>query len=245
MLKDIQDAYGHQLYDCYKGRSVVEVVERDDGFIGTSMIYPRYYLAVFKAWSPRERKAMQYAKGRVFDIGCGGGKNSLYLQNRGHDVLGIDISPLAVKVCKLRGLRRAKVMSITDVNQRLGVFDTVLMMGNNFGLFGNPAKAKKLLRKIHGITSYGATIIAESLDPYRTKDPAHLSYHERNRRRGRLGGALRLRVRYRKYATPWFEYLIVSKNEMKNILKGTGWKVKRFIEPKAPAYIAVITKSRT
>jgi SAM-dependent methyltransferase len=80
MLKDIQDAYGHQLYDCYKGKNVVEVVERDDGFIGTSTIYPSYYLAAFKDWSPHEKKAMQYAKGRVLDIGCGGGKNALYLQ---------------------------------------------------------------------------------------------------------------------------------------------------------------------
>jgi hypothetical protein len=134
-------------------------------------------------------------------------------------------------------------MSITDVNRRLGLFDTVLMMGNNFGLFGNPAKAKKLLRKFHGITSYGATIIAESLDPYQTKDPAHLSYHKRNRRRGRLAGSLRLRVRYRKYATSWFEYLIVSKNEMKKILEGTGWKIKRFLSSQGPAYIAVIIKT--
>src|ERR1700746_3755938 len=124
MLKDIQDAYGHQLYDCYKGKNVVEVVERDDGFIGTSTIYPSYYLAGFKDWSPRERKAMQYAKGRVLDIGCGGGKNALYLQKKGHEVLAIDISPLAVKVCKMRGVRNARVMSIADVNQRLGLFDT-------------------------------------------------------------------------------------------------------------------------
>ncbi len=36
MLKDSQDAYGHQLYDFYKGGHVVEVVERDDGLIDPS-----------------------------------------------------------------------------------------------------------------------------------------------------------------------------------------------------------------
>jgi len=43
LLSDSQDAYGHQLYDCFRGKKVVEVVERDDGFIHTSAIYPRYY----------------------------------------------------------------------------------------------------------------------------------------------------------------------------------------------------------
>lgn len=245
MLKDSEDAYGHQLYDCFKGKNVVEVVERDDGFIGTSTSLPRYYLAAYKDGTPREKKAMHYAKGRVLDIGCGGGRISLFLQKRGLNVLGIDISPLAVKVCKLRGIRNARVMSIMDINQRLGLFETILMIGNNFGLFGNPLRARKLLRKFHGITSDSATFIAESLDPYATKDPAHLSYHRLNRRRGRMPGALGLRVRYREYATPWFEYLIVSKHEMKKILEGTGWKIKRFLRSQGPAYIAVIVKTRS
>ena len=242
-MRDIQDAYGHQLYDSYKGKNVVEVVERDDGFIGTSAIYPRHYLASYKDWSRREKRAMQYARGRVLDLGCGGGKNSLYLQKKGHDVLGIDISPLAVKVSRLRGVRDARVMSITDVNRRLGLFDTVLMMGNNFGLFGNPSKAKNLLRKFHIMTGDNARIIAESLDPYATEDSVHLSYHSLNRKRGKWPGELKLRVRYRNHVTPWFEYLIISKRQMKKILQGTGWKVKRFLGSQGPAYIAVIMKS--
>jgi len=78
---------------------------------------------------------MRYAKGRILDIGCGGGRISLYFQRKGSDVLGIDVSPLAIKVCKLRGLRKARVMSITGVSPRLGKFDTILVIGNDFGLY--------------------------------------------------------------------------------------------------------------
>ena len=166
MLSDSQDAYGHQLYDCFRGKKVVEVVERDDGFIHTSAIYPRYYLAKYENWRVHEKKALRYAAGRTLDVGCGGGRISLYFQKRGFDVLGIDISPLAVKVCKLRGVKIARVVSITEVNSKLGVFDTILMIGNNFGLFGNPARAKRLLRKLRQLTSRSALIIAESVDPY-------------------------------------------------------------------------------
>ena len=121
-------------------------------------------------------------------------------------------------------------------------FDTVLMLGNNFGLFGSPKKAKELLEKLYEITTSKALIIAESRDPYKTDNPAHLEYHEFNRKRGRMPGQVRIRVRFEKYVTEWFDYLLVSKDEMKEILEGTRWEIKRFIDSSNAQYIAVIQK---
>ena len=58
-----------------------------------------------------------------------------------------------------------------------------------------------------------------------------------------MPGELKLRVRYKKYKTPWFGYLIVSKNEMKRILEGTGWRIKRFINSENTVYIGIIEKT--
>jgi hypothetical protein len=41
----------------------------------------------------------------------------------------------------------------------------VLLLGGNFGLFGNPKKARRLLRRLHKITSKEAIIVAETRDP--------------------------------------------------------------------------------
>jgi SAM-dependent methyltransferase len=245
-LKNHQDAYGHQLYDFYKRHDVVEIVERDDGLLDTSDALPKYYLAEYKDWSPREKRAAQYVKGRVLDIGCGGGRWSLYLQRKGFDVLGIDISPLAVKVCKLRGLRNVKIRSITEVDSRLGTFDTILMMGNNFGLFGSPKQARQLLRRFYNMTGTSARIVAESKDIYkRPIDPVHRQYQAWNRGRGRMPGQVRMRIRYRTYATPWFDYLLVSKQEMIDLLRGTGWKIAIVIpSKKGPLYVAIIEKEK-
>ena len=139
---------------------------------------------------------MKYVKGRrVLDIGCGVGRHALYLQNKrkGLDVLGIDTSALAIKVCKLQGLKHAKVHSITQFTlkqrrRRNYTFDTILMLGNNFGLFGSFRRAKWLLQRFHKMTSDDALIIAQSMSPYKTHEQAHLTYHKLNRMKGRMPG---------------------------------------------------------
>ena len=172
---------------------------------------------------------MRYVRGSVLDIGCGAGRHSLFLQKKGFHILGVDRSPLAVQVSKSRGLKNARVMSITQLTPKLGMFDTILMLGNGFGLFSNPRQAKTLLRRFLKMTNPKAKIIAESLDPYKTKELFHLRYHRLNRERGRMPGQVRIRVRYKGYCTPWFDYLLVSGEEMKQILSGTGWRIRRFL----------------
>ena len=243
MLKDHQDAYGHSLYDYFTNKTGQEIVERDDGYI-SAHDGPKVYFAEYKDWHPIEKKAMRYARGRVLDIGSGAGRHSLYLQEKGLEVTGIDNSPVAIEVCKLRGLRNARVVPISQITSELGVFDTVLMLGNNFGLFGSFEGARRLLKKLSKMTSEKGRIIAGSNDIYQTENREHLDYHRQNRERGRMAGQVRLRVRYRKYATPWFDYLMVSKDEMENILDGTIWKVSRFIESGGPPYISIIDKKK-
>lgn len=242
MLKDHQDAYGHSLYDYLKGTAESQIVERDDGYIESDGL--KGYFSSYKDWHPIEKKAMRYVRGRVLDIGCGAGRHALYLQDKGLEVVGIDNSPLVVKVCRERGLRDARIVPIAQIGPRLGVFDTILMLGNNFGLFGGFEGARRLLGKLSRITSSKGRIVAMSRDTYRTDDPNHLAYHARNRERGRMSGQLRLRVRYKKYATPWFDYLIVSKAEMESILEGSGWAVNRYIDSDTSYYMAVIDKTK-
>ncbi len=245
-LKPEEDAYGQEIWACYHGLDVSEIVERDDGYFeasGRGGAYgPKMYFSEYEDWNPVEKRAMELVKGRVLDIGCGAGRHSLYLQKRGFDVLGIDNSPLAIKVCKLRGLKRAKVIPIEDVDFEPNSFDTVIMMGNNFGLFGDFEKARRLLRRFRRMTSEDALIIADTRDPYDTENPAHLEYHRLNKEKGRMGGQIRIRIRFRKYVGRWFDYLMVSKEEMKEILKGTGWKVKEFIDSGGSEYVAALKK---
>jgi SAM-dependent methyltransferase len=235
------DGYGELIAALDGQHELLEIVERDDGFI-MAQFGPEAYFAPFKRWPPRQRRAMRLARGRVLDVGSGAGRVALHLQERGHDVVAIDASPGAVEACGRRGVRDARLVRLEQVDSSLGVFDTVIMFGNNLGLLAGGKRGPKLLRRLHRITSPQARILGETLDPYTTKDPDHLSYHERNLRRGRMAGQLRIRIRHREVATPWFDYLFMSRRELEELVAGTGWRLTRTLEDDPDLYVAVLEK---
>lgn len=243
-MENHKDAYGQQLRAQLNGGGLTaELIERDDEFIDTGSEAGLYFSA-YEDWPPIEQQAIAVAKGKVLDIGCGAGRHSLYLQEKGLEVTAIDYSPGAVEVCRLRGVKNAIVCPIGDIGRfEPGSFDTIVMLGNNFGLFGDPQNAKRLLEEMARITSPAARIIAGTRDPYQTDDPVHLGYHDLNRQRGRMPGQIRMRVRYRKAVGEWFDYLFVSQDEMSAIVDETDWKITEFLTSEKEAnYLAVLQR---
>ncbi len=74
-------------------------------------------------------------------------------------------------------------MSIEEAKFKPNSFDSVIMMGNNFSLFGSLKKARRLLKKLHSMTSENALIIAETRNPYKTDNPVYLEYYEYNKKK--------------------------------------------------------------
>jgi 2-polyprenyl-3-methyl-5-hydroxy-6-metoxy-1,4-benzoquinol methylase len=240
-LKPEEDAVGQAMLAFFEKRRSFEVIEREDGYF--EVTNTRMYFDDFEQWSKDERKAIGLAKGRVLDIGCGAGRHSLYLQSKGLEVVAIDRSPLAVEVAKLRGVKNAKIMPLEDMNFKPKSFDTVLMLGGNFALVGDPEKARRLFRKLYRMTSDDALVIAQAVDPYGADNPAQLKYYALNRSKGKPVGQWRVRIRFHQFATKWFDLLHNSKKEMQEILSGTKWKIREFIDSESGnPYIAVIEK---
>jgi SAM-dependent methyltransferase len=237
------DAYGELMLAAHEGKDAVEIIEREGGFIDASVYGPGLYFAPFRRWPTHQRKAMRFVRGRVLDVGCGAGRVCLHLQERGLEVVGIDVSPGAIEVSRRRGVHDARLLSIDDVDDSLGVLDTIVMFGNNFGLFASAAKATRLLRRFHRLTSAGGRIVAETRNPYETEDSGHLAYQARNRKRGRMSGQIRIRVRYRELATAWFDYLMVSPDELRELAEPAGWRVARTLDSD-DTYVAVLEKAR-
>ena len=95
------DAFGRALTDGLAGRATGVVLERDDGWVGIESL--AWYFDAPEGWSEPERRALEFVRGRVIDVASGGGRVALALQERGHDVLATDVSPLAIDTCRRRG----------------------------------------------------------------------------------------------------------------------------------------------
>ncbi len=105
-------------------------------------------------------------------------------------------------------------------------FDTFILAGNNLGLLGGLHDGRSFLASLHLLAAPGARVLGEVTDPYRTTDRSHLAYHQENRRLGRLGGQIRLRIRHRLLATEWFDYLFCTPDELMELLAPTQWHLE-------------------
>jgi SAM-dependent methyltransferase len=218
------DVFGHALLDWAHGEPPPEIVERDDGYFDVGA-GPDVYLSAIRGWPAAERQSVRAMRGRVLDVGCGAGRVALHLQTRGFDVVGLDSSPLALEAATLRGVKNVWLARLDNLGPRLGTFDTIVLFGNNFGLFATPDKARRRLTAWARQTKPGTRILAESTNAYFGGAPAmDRGYYRRNVERGNLPGQARFRYHYGGEVGSWFDWLFVSRREMRHILRGTGWR---------------------
>jgi SAM-dependent methyltransferase len=249
----IGDVFGEMIRDAYAVRTgggprplaggrvprpVIEVIERDDGLINGAPA--DHYLAEPGDWQPHDHRALRLCRGHVLDIGVGAGRTAIELQRRGMAVTGLDTSHGAIEVARKRGLRDTVITTVDAYAEASARYDTFLLLGNNLGLLEGPERAPVFLEALARLANPRARIIAQGTDPYGTTDPVHAGYHQLNRERGRLGGQLRLRLRYRLLATEWFDYLNCSTAELESLVEGTRWRLKAIDTEDHPYYFAVM-----
>ncbi len=156
-----KDIYGQALLD-YQNNGFTEDI-KTFSTLGGEDVYPLPYLfRDFTEMPAIEKKALQLAKGKILDIGCGAGSHSLYLQNKKLDVHAIDISKGAIKTCKLRGISKANKQSIWDVKNKK--YDTILLLMNGAGMCGKLNKLADFLSHLKTLLNKNGQILLDSSD---------------------------------------------------------------------------------
>jgi SAM-dependent methyltransferase len=237
----IGDAFGELLLAAHAGRDAYGVIERDDGLLTPHA--GEIYFTVPADWSDLDRTACDRSTGRVLDAGCGAGRHSLHLQERGVDVTAIDPSPGACQVTRARGVRKVHQVRLEDLPGLGERFDTFLLLGNNLALLGSPEHADVVLDALARSATPHAQVLGACRDPYVTDEPTHLEYHAHNRRQGRAGGQTRLRSRYGRLADPWFDYLFCSQDELAQLTAHSPWRLTG-IERTGAGYLAELRLRR-
>jgi len=124
-------------------------------------------------------------KSRLLDAGCGIGRHSIKLGERGFDVLGIDSSPLYVSIAgekiRERNLSNVKceVLDLRDMHFE-NIFNGVLSMWSSFGYFDDKTNEKILQSFFTALVNGGKLIIDIENRDYILKYFIRETFREKN-----------------------------------------------------------------
>ena len=121
-----------------------------------------YMFRSFKDMPKLEQKALKICQGEILDVGCGAGSHSLYLQNKGFSVTGLDTSPGAIEVCEQRGLKNTINENLLNFDGK--TFDTILILMNGVGLAGSLNGLEKFFTKLKSLLKTNGQILLDSSD---------------------------------------------------------------------------------
>lgn len=196
-----------------------------------------HWFRSYEAMPLVERKALQLAKGKVLDIGCGVGSHSLYLQNQGMEVEAIDISSRSVAIAKNRGVHNAKVKDLLEVEDS---YDTLLLLMNGTGIFQNLRKIDGYLQHIHKLLKPNGQLLVDSSDIiylFENEDdgsvwlPFDTGYY----------GAVDFKVYY-KGEEESFPWLYIDFDTFNNACSANNLKCEKICDGRYYDYLARVTK---
>lgn len=157
----MKDLLGQALLDYHRGNYTDDIITWTN--ISDKDKLPLPYLFRDYANMPIiEQKALQLAKGKVLDVGCGSGCHSLYLQNvKGLKVNAIDSSAGAVTVCEERGVLNTELKSLLNETD---TFDTILLLMNGTGIFQTLNATPRYLKYLKSLLKTKGQILIDSSD---------------------------------------------------------------------------------
>ncbi len=234
----MKDIFGKALYNYWKGdRKTPYKIRRDDDYTDESSLKDYFN----REFYPTEKTVAHHVKGKILDVGCGAGRHILHYQKRGYDITGIDNSPFAIKTCKERGSKKAKIMDIFHPKFSTNSFDTILLFGHNIGIGGTLAGAKRLLSSLRKLVKEDGVLLLTTIDVTKTKEKVHQKYQQNNRTANRYVGEIKIRIEYKDQIGNWFQWLHVDPKTLKKLAKETGWEVSNLNETSSGECSAVLS----
>lgn len=229
----MKDLFGKAILD-YQTNNSPEDILTETNISEADEMEVAYLFRDFNSMPKLEQKALQLAKGKILDVGCGAGSHSLYLQEKGLELTAIDISPSAINACELRGVKNAKVQNVLDLEN--DKFDTILLLMNGTGIFGTLAETTTYLMKLKSLLAPNGQILIDSSDIIYMFDdaedgskwiPAEGYY-----------GELTFTISYKKETETPFPWLYLDYNTLQNAAQANGLECELIIEGEHFDYLA-------
>jgi len=128
-------------------------------------IYPGDHVVPVHDWlrpaGQADRLLLGHCRGATLDVGCGPGRMSAHLAERGHPVLAVDIVGEAVEQARRRGVPALR-RSIFEPMPGEGSWDTVLLADGIIGIGGAPLA---LLRRAAEVLDRTGRVVCDLAGP--------------------------------------------------------------------------------
>jgi SAM-dependent methyltransferase len=108
-----------------------------------------------------DHAVLDLCEGPTLDVGCGPGRMTQLLAERGGVALGIDVVPEAVWQTRDRGVA-AILRDVFESVPAEGRWHTVLLADGNLGIGGDPVR---LLRRVRQLLAPGGRVVADVAPP--------------------------------------------------------------------------------
>jgi SAM-dependent methyltransferase len=168
-----------------------------------------------------ERFAVELCRGRVGDVGAGVGPHALALQRRGHEVVAIDASDVAVEAMRERGVVDARVGDVFDPPG--APFDTLLLLMNGIGLVGTEPGLMRWLAKVPDWLSDGGQVLLDTTDLTLADTDETRHGAEARRRAGGHPGAVMFRLSFEGTVGDPFPWLFVRAEDLVRLAASHGF----------------------
>jgi SAM-dependent methyltransferase len=157
----MKDLFGQAILD-FQTNNSPEDLQTETSITEADEMPVAYLFRAFDQMPLLEQTALELAKGKTLDVGCGAGSHSLHLQNKGLEVTSIDISAKAIDACQLRGLKHARVQHVLAIQNE--TFDTILLLMNGTGIFRTLKELPTYLQKLQSLLNPNGQILIDSSD---------------------------------------------------------------------------------
>ncbi len=234
----MKDLFGKAILD-FQTNNYPQIIYTETSISDEDEMEVSYMFRNFNQMPQIEQKALQLCKGNVLDVGCGAGSHSLYLQNELNiNVTSIDISHNAIKTCNLRGLKKAKVQNILEVQNE--TFDTILLLMNGTGIFETLSETPKYLQKLKSLLNQNGQILVDSSDLIYMFDK--VEYNNKQVLGNKYYGELIFKLKYKNQIEEPFNWLYLDFETLKKICLNNDLVCELILKGDNFDYLVKITK---
>ena len=222
------------LFDHHRtGRPRRVRARRADGV--SFMVETEEYFTLRGRLAELDTTALDRCRGRVLDVGAGAGRHALALQERGLEVVAIDVSPICTTLCSERGVRDARIFDVMKLDSEvpLGRFDTIFFGMQTIGVAGGVVPLGILLERLRGCLEPGGQLIVDS-------SALREAWEGDEEDRSASRGEIVLSMRYRGWRGESFPWLYLAESDLAEISRGAGFEMETLGRVESGEYLVAL-----